>query len=92
MSGSAIRIWAVGVADKLLAQSAAMGALPTLYAATLPALAPGSYVGPSGFMEQRGHPTLVTPRDTARDESVAAALWTRSEDLIGLRFDEVTAG
>jgi NAD(P)-dependent dehydrogenase (short-subunit alcohol dehydrogenase family) len=92
MSGSTIRIWAVGVADKLLAQSAAMGALPTLYAATLPGLAPGSYVGPSGFMEQRGHPTLVTPRDTARDESVAAALWTRSEDLIGLRFDEVTAG
>ena len=42
-----------------------MGALPTLYAATQDI--PGnSYVGPDGFQEQRGHPTLVGRSDAAR--------------------------
>ena len=91
MTGSKVQQWGTRVADKVLAQSAAMGALPTLYAATVAGLAPGSYVGPSSFNEWRGHPKLVTPRDTALDESVAAALWARSEDLIGLRFGDVVA-
>ena len=91
MTGSKVQKWGTRVADRLFAQSATMGALPTLYAATVPGLAPASYVGPSGFNELRGHPTLVTPRDTALDESVAGALWTRSEELIGLRFDDVVA-
>jgi NAD(P)-dependent dehydrogenase (short-subunit alcohol dehydrogenase family) len=91
MTGSTVQQWTMRLSDKLLAQSAAMGALPTLYAATLPGLAPASYVGPSGFNEWRGHPTLVAPRDTALDESVAAALWARSEELIGLRFADVVA-
>ena len=34
----------------------------------------------------------MSPRDTALDESVAAALWARSEELVGVRFDEVVAG
>jgi NAD(P)-dependent dehydrogenase (short-subunit alcohol dehydrogenase family) len=92
MTGSRVQQWGTRVADRVLAQSAAMGALPTLYAATVPGLAPASYVGPSGLNEWRGHPTLVTPRDTARDESVAAALWARSEELIGLRFDDALTG
>ena len=91
MSGSAVRQWATGLADKLLAQSAEMGALPTLYAATAAGLAPGSYVGPDGFLEQRGHPKVVAGNDAARDESVAAALWASSEKLIGLRFDDVVS-
>jgi len=91
MTGSRIRQWGTRIADRVLAQSAAMGALPTLYAATVPGLAPASYVGPSSFNEWRGHPTLVSPRDTALDESVAAALWARSEELIGVRFDEVVS-
>ncbi len=48
----------MGVANRLLAQSADMGALPTLFAATQDV--PGaSYVGPDGIGEQRGHPKLV---------------------------------
>ena len=48
----------MAVANKLVAQSDAQGALPTLYAATQDV--PGaSYVGPDGFQEARGHPTLV---------------------------------
>ena len=91
MTGSKVQQWGTRVADRVLAQSAAMGALPTLYAATVPGLAPASYVGPSSFNEWRGHPKLVTPRDTALDESVAAALWARSEELIGVRFADVVA-
>jgi NAD(P)-dependent dehydrogenase (short-subunit alcohol dehydrogenase family) len=91
MTGSAVRQWGARTADRLLAQSAAMGALPTLYAATVPGLAPATYVGPSGFMEQRGTPTIVRPRATATDESVAAGLWVRSEELIGLTFAEAVA-
>ncbi|OBJ78495.1 short-chain dehydrogenase, partial [Mycobacterium marseillense] len=40
----------------VLFQSAAMGALPTLRAATDPDVQGGQYFGPDGFLEQRGHP------------------------------------
>src|SRR3954466_12825829 len=58
----------------LLAQSDEMGALPTLYAATedLPG---GTYIGPDGFAEQRGHPTIVGANGRARDERSARRLW-----------------
>jgi NAD(P)-dependent dehydrogenase (short-subunit alcohol dehydrogenase family) len=70
----------------ILAQSADMGALPSLYAATFPGLDGGSYVGPDGIGEFRGHPHLATPTGAARDEQVAARLWEVSEELTGVRF------
>jgi NAD(P)-dependent dehydrogenase (short-subunit alcohol dehydrogenase family) len=75
------------VMNAIAAQSADMGALPTLYAATFPGLAGGSFVGPDGFAELRGHPHIVAPNRAARDEDVAARLWTVSEELTGVRFD-----
>jgi NAD(P)-dependent dehydrogenase (short-subunit alcohol dehydrogenase family) len=75
----------MGVANKVIAQSDEMGALPTLYAATQDI--PGnSYVGPDGFQEQRGHPTLVGRSDAAKDTATAAKLWTLSEALTGVSF------
>jgi hypothetical protein len=75
----------MAVANHLVAQSDAMGALPTLYAATQDI--PGdSYVGPDGRFEQRGHPKLVGRSRNARDVGTAAALWERSEQLTGVRF------
>ena len=64
-----------GDRQPLLAQSDEMGALPTLYAATQDI--PGdSFVGPDGFAEQRGHPTLVAPqRRRASDPETARRLW-----------------
>jgi NAD(P)-dependent dehydrogenase (short-subunit alcohol dehydrogenase family) len=91
MRGSRIEGRLTDLANTLLAQSAAMGALPTLYAATVPGLPPGRYLGPDGFLEQRGHPRIAQPSAAARDESVAAALWSASEDLIGVRFADVVA-
>jgi NAD(P)-dependent dehydrogenase (short-subunit alcohol dehydrogenase family) len=71
----------------LVAQSAEMGALPSLYAATYPGLQGGSYVGPDGVGEFRGHPRLVSANRAARDEHVAARLWEVSEELTGVRFE-----
>jgi NAD(P)-dependent dehydrogenase (short-subunit alcohol dehydrogenase family) len=70
----------------IMAQSADMGALPSLYAATFPGLEGGSYVGPDGVGEFRGHPHLVSPSRGARDEQAAARLWSAAEELTGVRF------
>jgi len=73
--------------NMIVAQSADMGALPLLYAATYPGLEGGSYVGPDGIGEFRGHPHSVSPSRAAQDEHVAARLWAVSEKLTGVRFD-----
>jgi hypothetical protein len=74
------------VTNRLFAQSADMGALPTLYAATFPGLEGGLYIGPGGLAEQRGYPEVVGPSSAARDEEVARRLWEVSEQLTGVRF------
>lgn len=71
--------------NRLVAQSAAAGALPTLYAA-VEAIPGGSYVGPDGWMEQRGRPKLVAPSAAAADDDTALRLWDLSERLTGVRF------
>jgi NAD(P)-dependent dehydrogenase (short-subunit alcohol dehydrogenase family) len=75
------------VLNPVVAQSEEMGALPTLYAATAPDLPGGTYVGPDGFAEQRGHPKPVSPNRAARDEDVARRLWEVSEQMTGVRFE-----
>jgi NAD(P)-dependent dehydrogenase (short-subunit alcohol dehydrogenase family) len=77
---------AMTVANHLVAQSAEMGALPQLYAATRPFLDGGLFVGPDGFEEQRGYPKLVNPVGRGRDEKTAARLWTVSEELTGVTY------
>jgi NAD(P)-dependent dehydrogenase (short-subunit alcohol dehydrogenase family) len=71
--------------NRLVAQSAAAGALPTLYAA-VEDIPGGSYVGPDGWMEQRGRPKLVAPSAAAADDDTALRLWDLSERLTGVRF------
>jgi len=70
---------------KVLFQSAAAGANPTLYAAT--AAAPGSYTGPQWLRESRGPvgPAKLSP--LAQDGPLAAKLWDVSEELTGVRPD-----
>jgi NAD(P)-dependent dehydrogenase (short-subunit alcohol dehydrogenase family) len=75
------------VTNLLVAQSAEMGALPTLYAATYPDLPSGTYVGPDGIGEQRGYPHVVSPSRAAQDPEVAARLWSVCEELTGVHFD-----
>jgi NAD(P)-dependent dehydrogenase (short-subunit alcohol dehydrogenase family) len=72
------------VGNAVIAQSDEMGALPTLYAATEPGLEGGTYVGPDGVGEQRGHPKIVKPNRAARDVETARRLWDVSADLTGV--------
>ena len=76
----------MAIGNRLVAQSADMGALPTLYAATSPDVVGGAFYGPDGFMEQRGYPHRVGSTRASRDEVVARALWQRSEELTGIHF------
>jgi NAD(P)-dependent dehydrogenase (short-subunit alcohol dehydrogenase family) len=76
----------MGFTNRVFAQSAEMGALPLLYAATQPEVEGGSYIGPDGFNEMRGHPTVVRARPQAYDEGSAARLWQVSEELTGVTF------
>jgi NAD(P)-dependent dehydrogenase (short-subunit alcohol dehydrogenase family) len=72
--------------NAVIAQSDAMGALPSLYAATAPDLPGGSFVGPDGLGEQRGHPRIVSPSGAAQDEVAARRLWDVSEELTGVAY------
>jgi NAD(P)-dependent dehydrogenase (short-subunit alcohol dehydrogenase family) len=67
-----------------LSQSAADGALPTLFAATALEAEPMGYYGPNGFYELKGPvaPACVAPQ--ARDEASARKLWEVSEKLTGV--------
>jgi NAD(P)-dependent dehydrogenase (short-subunit alcohol dehydrogenase family) len=77
----------MAVSNRLMAQSGDMGALPTLYAATYPGLEGGTYVGPDGLMELRGHPEPVTPAKAARSEESARRLWDVCEELTGVHYE-----
>ncbi|AOW92619.1 short-chain dehydrogenase [Rhodococcus sp. WMMA185] len=77
----------LSLANPVIAQSAEMGALPMLYAATVPDAGGGSYVGPSSMFETRGYPKVVESNGKAHDETVARQLWSLSEQLTGVNFD-----
>ena len=84
--------WFMAVGNRLLAQSADLGALPTLYAATVPDLPGGTYVGPGGRSEQRGYPKVVTAAGKAYDEAAWRRLWEVSEELTGVHYEFAAAG
>jgi NAD(P)-dependent dehydrogenase (short-subunit alcohol dehydrogenase family) len=77
------RVMAIG--NRFFAQTDEAGARPILYAASQDI--PGaSYVGPDGFGEQRGYPTLVGRAAAASDVEMAKQLWMLSEVLTGVTF------
>jgi NAD(P)-dependent dehydrogenase (short-subunit alcohol dehydrogenase family) len=68
--------------SKGFAQSAQMGALSEIYAATGP-VEPGGYYGPKRL---RGYPRRVQSNATSRDPDLAAQLWELSEKLTGVTY------
>ena len=84
-TGNPIQNGLMAIGNRILAQSGDQGAWPTEFAATedIPG---GSYVGPDGRGEMRGHPTLVSPSSAATDGDVARGLWALSERLTGVRY------
>jgi NAD(P)-dependent dehydrogenase (short-subunit alcohol dehydrogenase family) len=71
----------------LLSQSAAAGALPTLYAATSVEAKPAGYYGPDGAFELKGAPAPAKVLPKARDAAASARLWDVSEQLTGVTFE-----
>ena len=85
--GSQVTAFAMTLGNRLVAQDAASGALPTLYAAV--ADIPGdSFAGPSG-LGLRGAPKLVHRSAASRDGAAARRLWAASEALTGVSFPAI---
>jgi NAD(P)-dependent dehydrogenase (short-subunit alcohol dehydrogenase family) len=70
----------------LVAQDPAMGALPTLRAATDPAVVGGQYFGPDGFAQTRGYPKVVGSSRKSHDVDLQRRLWAVSEELTGVVY------
>jgi NAD(P)-dependent dehydrogenase (short-subunit alcohol dehydrogenase family) len=86
MSGSSTMEYLTQVANRMLAQSSAMGALPTEYAAVASEVHGGDYFGPDGIAELWGHPVKVGCSAAARDSTAGARLWEVSEQLTGVHY------
>ncbi|MEU6824784.1 oxidoreductase [Streptomyces atriruber] len=72
--------------NRFVAQSAAAGALPTLYAATAPGVRPDSLTGP-GPLGFRGAPTRSWRAKWTRNDVAGERLWAASEGLTGVRYE-----
>jgi NAD(P)-dependent dehydrogenase (short-subunit alcohol dehydrogenase family) len=77
----------MAIGNKVIAQSADMGALPGLYAATVTDLPSGSFVGPDGLLGGRGHPHVVSAAAKAYDAETWKRLWELSEQLTGVTYE-----
>ncbi|WP_328408860.1 oxidoreductase [Nocardia sp. NBC_00403] len=72
--------------NRLLAQSAEMGALPELFAAT-EKIEPGAFYGPDGWLGLRGYPARSSSSAASKDAEVARGLWELSEKLTGVTYN-----
>lgn len=70
----------------LISQSAEMGALPQLYAATAEHVEGGVLYGPE-WLQTRGYPVQVPVSRRATSWEDARRLWELSEELTGVRYD-----
>jgi NAD(P)-dependent dehydrogenase (short-subunit alcohol dehydrogenase family) len=91
MEGSFLARIGMALANRLVAQSAASGALPILYAAVAPAVNGCDYIGPTGFQGMRGAPGKVRSNPESYNEAIAAQLWQRSVELTDVTYAELHA-
>ena len=92
VSVAATGAWQESLAYRLmdpLFQSAAMGALPQLHAATASSAKGGEHFGPGGFASMRGMPTRQPVARPARDAEQRERLWRISDDMILCNKSEV---
>ena len=78
--GSRVEALAYRLMDPLF-QTAAMGALPQLYAATAPNAEPGGFYGPGGLGNLKGYPKACRLAPAARDAAACEQLWAVSAEL-----------
>ncbi len=77
----------MGLGNRLFAQSAESGALPSLFAATVTDLPGGSFIGPGGPGEVWGAPRPVGCIAAAHDRAVGRELFDASAALTGVHVD-----
>jgi NAD(P)-dependent dehydrogenase (short-subunit alcohol dehydrogenase family) len=77
-------LWALS--NRYFAETAATGALPTLYAAISPEVRGGDYIAPVYYGRGRGLPHPAGCSSAARDPESAARLWDVSEQLTGVKY------
>ena len=87
IEGSEFKKAFFSLANNLAAQPAAMGALPSLYAATAHLVEGGKFYGPNKLGGFRGYPREEKINEKKVDKVVAKKLWEVSEDLTGVRFE-----
>ncbi len=86
MLGSPLGETLVQLYSSMIAQSAAAGALPTLYAGFAAEASGGDYIGPDGLGEMRGDPRKVASSLMSRSESIARQLWQVTEEATQVQF------
>ncbi|HEY0880558.1 MAG TPA: oxidoreductase [Archangium sp.] len=86
MTGSKLNAFFMNTGNAWLAQTAAMGALPTLYTATHAEVQSGDYYGPDGLFELMGYPRKCGSNGKSRDVGAAQRLFEVSEQLTGARL------
>lgn len=75
----------IHLGNRIVGQSPEAGALPTLYAATAPGVAPDSFTGPQ-FLGWRGAPSRSWRASWTKDDRAGELLWTASEQLTGVTY------
>jgi len=80
--------WLIQPLMKIIFQSSAMGALPSLRAAVDPEARGGLYYGPDGKGERSGYPVIVSSNEASHDLQDAKKLWLISEQLTGISYLE----
>jgi len=82
----------VKLIGRFISQTAAEGALPTLFAATAPEARPAGYYGPKNMFEMNGPVAAAAISRAAQDVAAAKRLWDVSEELTGVSWTAVDSG
>ncbi|MFB6717748.1 MULTISPECIES: oxidoreductase [unclassified Streptomyces] len=77
-----------GLGNRIIAQPASSGALPTLYAATAPGVRPDSFTGPR-LLGWRGAPAPSWRAGWTLDDVASERLWVASEQLTGVTYPDL---
>jgi NAD(P)-dependent dehydrogenase (short-subunit alcohol dehydrogenase family) len=87
MAGKPLKERWMGAMTDICGQSAHDGALPMLYAASMPGIKGATYYGPRKFAQMRGTPMVVHGKAMSYDQTLAANLWQVSEELTGVSWE-----
>jgi len=85
-SGSKLAERFYAFTNKVVAQPASMGAMPSVFAAVGEPVGGGGFYGPEGVGQVRGYPVRVESSRASHDEVAAQRLWTMSVEATGEAF------